>query len=225
LLYLKKYGVDAMRKLTLTLLAGAAALAVGSAACAQDGPAPAPAQGMTRAQVEQRTAAAFDKLDANHDGKLDKADRDARQAERQKAVFDRLDANHDGSVTYEEFTAMHDRMRGGGADGPGNGPDGRFGRFQGHRPGMAFAGRRPGMSGPDGHRPGMFGPGGQADFFRTADANHDGEITKDEFVGAALQRFDRLDTNKDGTVTPDEAQAARHDMRQQWRDRRDAETS
>jgi hypothetical protein len=66
-----------MRKLTLSLIAGAAVLAVGGVAYAQ--PARAPQQAMTRDAAEQRAAQVFDKLDANHDGKLDEADGVARQ--------------------------------------------------------------------------------------------------------------------------------------------------
>jgi hypothetical protein len=54
---------------------------------------------------------------------------------------------------------------------------------------------------------------------RMADTNHDGAVSRDEFVAAALQRFDRMDANKDGTVTPDERQAAHADMRQHMHDR------
>lgn len=92
-----------MRKLTLSLLAGAAVLA-GGAAYAQPTQQPRPAERqMTRSAAEQRAAKTFERLDANHDGKLDQADR----AERQKARFDRVDADHDGAISYAEFTAMH----------------------------------------------------------------------------------------------------------------------
>ena len=45
------------------------------------------------------------------------------------------------------------------------------------------------------HRPGPF---------RDADANHDGQITRAEWMAAATARFDRLDANKDGKLVPDE---------------------
>lgn len=58
-----------MRKLTLTPIAGAAALAFGVAAYAQEAPAPqAPQRELTRAAAEQRAAQAFDRLDTNHEG-------------------------------------------------------------------------------------------------------------------------------------------------------------
>ena len=154
-----------MRKLTLSLIAGAAAIAVGGAAYAQT--APAPQHEMTRAAVEQRAAQMFDRLDANHDGKLDQADRDAMQ----KARFDRMDANHDGQLSYAEFTAMR---------GP-RGERGQQGAERGHRGehGMAMRGFR-----------------GRGAMMRMAHADKDGAITKAEFQAAALTRFDRLDANK-----------------------------
>ncbi|MBO0750270.1 MAG: EF-hand domain-containing protein [Porphyrobacter sp.] len=174
-----------MRKLTLSLIAGAAAVAAVGVAYAQ--PAPAPQQ-LTRAAVEQRVAQVFDRLDANHDGKLDQGDRAARQ----KARFDHVDANHDGEVSYAEFTAARAQLDGARAE-----RGGRFGRSGVQR--MAARGFQ--------GRPGLI---------RLADTDKDGAITKAEFQAAALARFDRLDTNKDGTVTRDEAKAARDNLRQQW---------
>jgi len=190
-----------MRKLTLSLIAGAAALAVGGTAMAQQ--APAPRQPMTRAAAEQRAAQTFDKLDVNHDGKIDQADR----AVREKARFNRVDANHDGQLSYAEFTAMHDRHDGARGDRGQQGA-GREQRGE-HRMAMRGPGR-------GGFRGGMI---------RLADADKDGSITKAEFQAAALTRFDRLDADKDGTVTPDEAKAARDSMRQQWQARRQGQQS
>ena len=194
-----------MRKLTLSLIAGAAAVAFAGAAYAQPVQAPqAPRQEMTRADAAQRADRMFDRLDANHDGKLDEADRQARQ----KARFDRLDSNHDGQVSYAEFTAAHAKFDQARKDRVGQ---------QGQR-----------LGAPDGergeHRMGMrrFGQGfaARGGMLRMADADKDGTITKAEFEAAVLQRFDRLDTNKDGVVSRDEAKAARDNMRQQWQSRR-----
>jgi EF hand domain-containing protein len=181
-----------MRKLTLSLIAGATVLAAGGASFAQ--PAPAARPEMTRAAVEQRAAQIFDRLDANHDGKLDQADR----AERQKARFDRVDSNHDGAVSYAEFTAMHAQLEGVHAD----------------RGGRRLAER--------GFGPGRFA--GRGGMIRLADADKDGAVSKTEFQAAASARFDRLDANKDGTVTRDEANAARDSLRRQWQARREART-
>ena len=181
-----------MRKLTLSLIAGATVLAAGAPGYAQ--PAPAARPEMTRAAAEQRAAQIFDRLDANHDGKLDRADR----AERQKARFDRVDSNHDGAVSYAEFTAMHAQLGGAHADREGLRPVERgFARGR-------FAGR-----------------GGM---IRLADADKDGAVSKAEVQAAASARFDRLDANKDGAVTREEANAARDSMRRQWQARREART-
>lgn len=190
LLCLPPDGVLKLRKLTLSLIAGAAAVAFGGGAYAQE--APAPQREMTRAAAEQRADQIFDRLDANHDGKLDQADREARQRIR----FDRVDTNHDGQVSYAEFTAARARFAQARKDHPAQ-HSGRFGQH-----GRGFAGR-----------------GGMV---RLADADKDGVITKAEFEGAALQRFDRLDANHDGTVTREEAKAARDNMRQQWQSRHEA---
>lgn len=184
-----------MRKLTLTLLAGATALAACGAAYAQAGPGAD--REMTRAQVEQRTAQAFGKMDANGDGKLDQADRQAGQ----KARFARVDTDHDGSVSYEEFGAMHAKFDGARAE-RGERRGERAGPREGRR--MAMGGR---------HMRGM----GQM-----ADADKNGTITQAEFQAAAIERFDRLDADKNGTVTSEEHKAAREGMRQQMRERRAA---
>jgi len=89
-----------MRKLTLFLAMGAAALVAAGAAYAQ---APQARQPLTRAAAEQRSDKLFARLDANHDGQIDQADR----AMREKARFDRVDADHDGQLSYAEFSAMH----------------------------------------------------------------------------------------------------------------------
>jgi len=198
-----------MRKLTLSLVAGAAALAAGGIANAQ--PVQAPRQPMTRTAVEQRADRLFDRLDANHDGKLDQADREARQ----KARFDRADANHDGQVSYAEFTVARTDAEHARKD--------RFAQ-RGERFGQNVRGEHRMAHNRFGH--GRFrGRGGALGMIQMADADKDGAVTKAEFQARMLQRFDRLDTNHDGTVTRDEAKAARDNMRQQWQSRRDARSS
>ena len=177
-----------MRKLTISLLAGAAALAVSGAALAQG--APAPAQDLTRSAAQERAAKAFERIDANEDGKLDTADREARQ----KARFDRIDADSDGSVSFAEFSATHAKPEGERAK--------RGGR-NGHRMGMR------GMRG--GHLMGMRG---------NADANGDGTLTQSEFTAAALARFDAADADNDGSVTAAERKAQRDAARAERRERR-----
>lgn len=90
-----------MRKLALVL--SAATLTISGAAVAQSSPAARAAQpDLTRAQVQERAAERFARMDANRDGKFDTADRAARQA----AMFDRIDSDRNGSISRDEFSAM-----------------------------------------------------------------------------------------------------------------------
>jgi Ca2+-binding EF-hand superfamily protein len=85
-----------MRKFITLSLAAATLVASGAAyAQAERG------ETLTRAQVEQRAAERFARMDANGDGVIDQADREARRLQ----MFDRLDANNDGAISREEFAA------------------------------------------------------------------------------------------------------------------------
>jgi Ca2+-binding EF-hand superfamily protein len=190
-----------MRKVTLSLIAGAATLAFGGSAFAQEPAGPQP--DMTRAAAEQRADQAFDRLDVNHDGKLDQADREARD----KIRFERVDTNHDGQVSYAEFTAAHGRFDEARKGRFANRGDQRVERGDGSEHQAARNGAGLGIAG------------------RIADSDKDGTVTRTEFQAAALQRFDRLDANHDGTVSRDEAKAARDNMRRQWQSHREARVS
>lgn len=188
-----------MKKLTLGLTVAALALS-GTAYAA---PADAPRDGVTtRAEAQARAERMFERLDVNHDGKIDRADREERRATRLNARFDRLDADHDGQISRAEFSNRQAMGQGRHRDGD------RAERGPGkHRFAMRGEGRRMGFGRMAG---------------RMADANHDGVVTKAEFTAAAAQRFARLDTNNDGRVTPEERQAMRAQMREQrqdWRGR------
>ena len=121
-----------MRKLTISLLAGAAVLAASGVALAQDGPG-RNAQ-LTRAAAQEHAAAAFTRMDANGDGKVDAADREARH----KAHFNRIDADGNGAVSYEEFSAQHGK-RDGRRAGRGDRPEGERMGMRGGMRGMADA--------------------------------------------------------------------------------------
>lgn len=58
----------------------------------------------------------FAKLDANHDGMLDKGEVDAMLNRR----FTRLDSNGDGMLSADERAAAHRRTAGNAGDGPGS---------------------------------------------------------------------------------------------------------
>lgn len=46
-------------------------------------------------------------------------------------------------------------------------------------------------------------------YLRSVDKNHDGRITKDEFVAGSKKRFAKADTNHDGVISQQEAKAAK----------------
>lgn len=173
-----------MHKTLIAALAAAATLAT-VPAVAQE----ARGADVTRSEAQERAARAFERMDTNGDGKLDQADREARQ----RARFDRLDTDGNGAISYDEFSAQRERraeMRG---------------ERRGEAGGPAF---RSGGRGPMGH--GMSAA-------RGADSNGDGAITLDEFTAAALAAFDQMDANRDGTVTAEEREAARRSWREQRR--------
>ncbi|WP_174273930.1 EF-hand domain-containing protein [Sphingomonas bacterium] len=188
------------------LLAGVALSSLcATALIAQDAPPPPPPPGLhgpgkamkpiTRAEVQAMVAAHFAELDANHDGKVTKAEFDADEARRRAEMdsrraahrdqeFTKLDANRDGALSKSEFDAPPPR--------PAGGPD---------RPPPPRGG--PGMGPMRDHGMMMVGPR----WFDRADANHDGAVTLAEAQTAVLAMFDRLDANHDGTITPDEMRA------------------
>jgi Ca2+-binding EF-hand superfamily protein len=171
---------------------------------------------MSRADMLTHAGQMFDKMDVNHDGKIDQADREARKA----AMFDQIDTDHNGQISRAEFMAfrpMHgDRgMEHGQGQGQGMGGSG----MDGHEMGDGMGG--PGHGGHrGGHGMGM-GRGMGMMMLRMADTNHDGAVSRDEFMAAATQHFDRMDANHDGKVTPEERQAMRAQMRSQMHDRMD----
>jgi hypothetical protein len=155
-----------MRKLTISLLAGAAVLAASGAALAQD--RPARDAEMTRAAAQERAATAFARMDANSDGRVDDADRAARH----KARFDRIDTDGNGALSYEEFATQHGERAERGH------------RAEGHRMGMR-GGHMMGMHGmADADKDGTLT---QAEFtaaalarFDAADADKNGTVTAAE---------------------------------------------
>jgi EF hand domain-containing protein len=59
---------------------------------------------------------------------------------------------------------------------------------------------------------------------QNADADHDGKVTKQEFIDARAEQtaklFDQLDTNHDGVLDATEQQAARSVAKERFRERR-----
>jgi Ca2+-binding EF-hand superfamily protein len=106
-------------------------------------------------------------------------------AARQHGVF-QSDANSDGILTRQEFdagrTATFTRLD--------TNNDGQLTREERR----AERGEHHGRRGGGRHGGGMHG-------FEGADANSDGNITRDEFLARPTQMFDRLDANHDGVIT------------------------
>lgn len=104
----------------------------------------------------------------------------------------RADANHDGRITRAEFLAARNASfaqfdRNG--DGVISQADiGRFARF---RPDLAAR---------------------FTDLIANADANHDGQVTRDELAVAPAPVFDRADANHDGVIEPNEIAVLRAAM-------------
>lgn len=183
-----------MKKLTLAL--GAAAMAVigtmaGVAVAQQqapraDRPIPPDPFGnatITRAEAESKAAALFARLDANKDGKLDQADRQAMRAARLSRRFDALDTNKDGKLDRAEFTAPRPAPQPGAA---GSGMGGM---------GMGGAGRAHRLARMDGNADRAISReefvAGVLQRFDAADANKDGKLTPEERASARRDRMGR----------------------------------
>lgn len=158
--------------------------------------APAPKHEITFAEVKAEADKLWDRLDANHDGKIDSADRDARLLER----FAKWDTNHDGVISKDEFLAFVHAREAEGRDHRHGGPEGGPEHGGDHRPGQGPMG----MHGGRGIAMAIIGPA-------LHEARKDGVITRAAFDTALKARFDKLDTNHDGKLTHEELRAARHE--------------
>nr|WP_241557385.1 hypothetical protein [Croceibacterium ferulae] len=158
---------------SILALGSAAAALLAIPAIAQDAAPGSPARSarmaaeMTRAQAEQMAATAFARMDANGDGKLDAADRAAKQ----QARFQRLDTDGNGQLSPAEFTARPERAE-----------------RRGHRGGRGM--RMSGVNGNEVITQADFTARALARFDQ-ADANKDGTVTREERRAARPQRSGR----------------------------------
>jgi Ca2+-binding EF-hand superfamily protein len=161
---------------TLIIGLSALALATGGAAYAHnhgggmkgDGPAKGP---VTRAEAQTHAVAMFKKMDANNDGVLTAADREARMAERRAKAFAAMDADKNGQISRDEFMAHRQGGNDGAKKGYGMG-------MRGHHGGRMLAGMA------DADKDGRIT---QAEFvtaalarFDKADTNKDGTLSVEE---------------------------------------------
>ena len=51
-------------------------------------------------------------------------------------------------------------------------------------------------------------------YLRSLDENHDGRISREEFLARSKQRFDKLDLNRDGVISAQEAKAGQAKLRE-----------
>ncbi len=142
---------------------------------------------ITKQEAMQAAEARFAKMDANADGLLNKDDREARSKQR----FAKMDANGDGSVTEEEFMAAREARQAKRAERRAKGEGKRRGGKMGKR------GRKMAM------------------LLKKADSNQDGALSKSEFLAHAEARFARADADNNGEVTKEERRAARKKMREE----------
>ena len=228
------------------LLAGFAVTAVGFAAPAlasqtvPAGSAPnypaVEATAVTHAELTQKVQQHFNRLDADRDGVVTKAEADAAQSRRARehqrlqkrgtALFERLDTNKDGAVTRAEAepffaTRQVDIARA----GPGNTQqrrnwDALISLHDANRDGAISraefeAGRTRHVQRIAERRPAArmrhAGMSGRA--FDLADSNNDGLVSLAEATAAAAAHFNAADANRDGTLTPDEMRQSRRAMR------------
>ncbi|MFT3976378.1 MAG: EF-hand domain-containing protein [Sphingomonas bacterium] len=226
----------------------ASALLLG--ACATDRPPPPRHHGAPRGDGEphylfispmgepfrmaQPEKAWFAGADANHDGRIDRAEFRADALR----FFHVLDRNNDGEIdpdeidVYETRIAPEIRVRdtGGGGRGsmpPGGGHGGHSGGGGRHGGGFGGGGGRFGGGGGEGatsgssQRPARQQAQGAARWsyialpepVTAADANFNRGVDVNEFMLAADQRFMLLDRNSDGILTPGELPAIDTRMR------------
>ncbi len=144
---------------------------------------------LTRAEADAYRARRFAEADTNHDGKLDQGEltamRNAHRAERMQDRFAKLDRDGDGKLSRDEAPPRMAAM----FDEVDTDRDGKLSMDEMRA--FRSEGRGPGGKGP------------------AADTNGDGTVTSEEFSAMPARWFDRVDANHDGVVTRDELRAAR----------------
>ncbi|MBC8116878.1 MAG: EF-hand domain-containing protein [Candidatus Saccharimonas sp.] len=151
----------------------------------------------------------FDRLDADHDGKVTK--------DEVMQVFAKVDADGDGSITKDEMLkSLHSAISQRPGVGPAPkddrpaGPPASRGSSGARRPpfGGGPMGRGPLSGGPRGLGPsgaaGRQGSPSPSFLLERFDKSKDGKLTKSELPGFIWDRLSKADSNSDGEITKDE---------------------
>ena len=151
--------------------------------------------------------------DAQHRGHGGQSGRGAGGPARAMMMLRAADANGDNSITLEEVQTLQAEMFE-WMDRNGDGVLSSADRSPMHQRLASIH-----EAGSDGERRGRRrGRRGQGHEDR--DANGDGQISRDEFLGGENRIFERLDTNGDSVISPDELDAAVETARERREDRR-----
>jgi Ca2+-binding EF-hand superfamily protein len=136
---------------------------------------------VSRDEMRAAETERFQKMDANHDGRLTLDELSAVRKEQAAEHFAKQDKNGDGQLSRAEVTKM---------------PDAVFARLDQNGDGQLSKDE---LS----QKAAQFEEHAQKDFQR-ADTNSDGAISSDEALAQADKRFARMDKNGDGLLTKDE---------------------
>lgn len=197
---------------------------------------------MKRSDIEAQVKSQFQKLDADKDGAVTRAEIAAQRASEMKAMqdtmFAAMDADKNGSISRAEFDQHHASMSpivaeamAGLPDMPGIPPLPPMAHMDAHEshdtpsaPDAAQAPKAPATPAQRRivmirqHSKGPVGPMmlmmDNGRMFDMADENKDGKVTQTEALNTALARFDRADANKDGILAAEERGANRMKIRE-----------
>lgn len=157
---------------------------------------------VTRVEFDQARGAMFARIDADHDGQLERGEHHRGRHHGHRGGHGEhmaaADANHDGAISRDEFLARPLEM---------------FARLDANSDGSISAeeqsdarthheemrGERHGRGEGRGER--------HRDHMRAADADHDRQLSSQEFASLGDRMFERLDADRDGSITRQEAEA------------------